>query len=156
MGFSRSRACFFRVEAGSGLVIQCLARRQETPRRWMARRMVSMLSRRGVQPWAWQTWATKASVQVLRGWPNTRGVWCNRCRKESSKVPSNTGRALWGRDDFSVRQASPSAAKAWMALRAERGVQPRLRAMSAGVWPAALARRIWQRRKVKASVERSP
>src|SRR4051794_1591291 len=36
------------------------------------------------------------------------------------------------------------------------GVQPRLRAISAGAWRAALARRIWQRRRIKASGERKP
>src|SRR5262249_31568659 len=46
--------------------------------------------------------------------------------------------------------------KARMAWRAEAAVQPRLRAIRAGLWPAALASRVWQRRRVKASGERRP
>src|SRR5262249_44495681 len=43
-----------------------------------------------------------------------------------------------------------------MALRTERGVQPRWRAIPLGDWPLALANRIWQRRRVKAWADRSP
>jgi hypothetical protein len=41
---------FFRLYAGSGLVIQCLARCQRTPRRARARRMASRLTGREVGP----------------------------------------------------------------------------------------------------------
>jgi hypothetical protein len=122
----------------------------------MARRLVSRLSTRGVQPFAWQTRATVPRVQVLRGWPNARGLWCSKCRSGSSKAAFSTGRAVLGREDFSVRQPNPSTANAWMALRTDRAVPPRLRAIAAGVWPPALASRIWERRRVKASADRKP
>ena len=43
---------FFRAYAGSGLVIQCLARFQDTRKRRRATRMASSLTSRGVSPWA--------------------------------------------------------------------------------------------------------
>ena len=43
---------FFRRSAGSGLVLQWLARFQRTPSGWSARRMASPLTWRGVSPWA--------------------------------------------------------------------------------------------------------
>jgi hypothetical protein len=65
---------FFRREAGSGLVIQCLARCQATPHRRRARRMASSLTKRGVSPWAKLTSAVSRSVHRLVGWPNVRGL----------------------------------------------------------------------------------
>src|SRR3954469_24291243 len=43
-----------------------------------------------------------------------------------------------------------------MALRTVAEVQPRRRAMRDGVRASALASKIWQRRRVKASAERNP
>src|SRR5262245_41430868 len=43
-----------------------------------------------------------------------------------------------------------------MALRTDTAVQPRLRAISEGPWPEALAKRIWHRRRVNASEQRRP
>jgi hypothetical protein len=65
---------FFRAYAGSGLVIQCLARFQRMPRRFRATRMASPVSWRGVQPLPWQTAATESKVHRLVGWPNRRGL----------------------------------------------------------------------------------
>jgi hypothetical protein len=65
---------------GAGLVIQCLARFQDMPRAWMAVRMVSPLTRRGVMPSAKQASAASASVQMLVGLSKTRGLWCSRVR----------------------------------------------------------------------------
>ena len=48
------------------------ARRQETPRRWMAKRRLSMLSTRGVQPRWWHTSASSFRVHVLRCLPHRR------------------------------------------------------------------------------------
>jgi len=55
-----------------------LARRHDTPNRAMARRTVSIESTRGVHPFSRQIRATEASVQVVRGWPNDRGLWWSR------------------------------------------------------------------------------
>src|SRR5712692_8143935 len=76
-------AFFFRVEAGSGLVIHCLARFQATPKRRRATRMASSLTSRGVRPGAKLTSAASASVHRLVGWPNVRGLWCNNARRDS-------------------------------------------------------------------------
>src|ERR687883_1270841 len=65
---------FFRTYAGSGLVIQCLARCQRTPRRARARRMASRLTGREVSPSAYATSAAKGNVHRLVGWPKVRGL----------------------------------------------------------------------------------
>jgi hypothetical protein len=57
---------------------------------------------------------------------------------------------------LAVRQASPSAAKARRASRTVCTAQPRAAAIWAERCPSALAKRIWQRRRVKASAERKP
>ena len=118
--------------------------------------MASGLSTRGVQPRSKQTSANKLKVQVLRDLPRVRGLWCSRPRKGSSSAVSRRGRALCGREDFSFKQARPSEWKAWMALRTDMAVQPRLRAIRSGDCPEALASRIWQRRRMKAEAERRP
>jgi hypothetical protein len=51
-----------RASCGSGLVIQCGARVQDAPRRFMARRLVSSRRGRAVRPGSWHTWAARASV----------------------------------------------------------------------------------------------
>ena len=58
---------FSRAYAGSGLVIQCLARRQGVPQRLSARRIVSSPTKCPVTPSAQHTCAASAKVQVLRG-----------------------------------------------------------------------------------------
>ena len=118
--------------------------------------MASPVSCRGVQPRAWQTSASRSKVHSQVGLPQVRGLWCSRSFKGSLKRSSRKGRAEWGREDFSSRQAIPSRWKALMALRTVPVEQPRLRAICAGRRPAELASRIWQRRTVKASLERSP
>src|SRR5262249_26578771 len=125
-----------RAWAGWGGVVRGLAGRPEIgslPRAW---RMDSMLRTRGVQPRSWQTSASRPSVQVERPRPRVRGLWCNKARRGSSKEASSRGLALLGREDLGRRQAKPSAWKARMALRAEAAVQPRVRAIRAGLWPA--------------------
>src|SRR5262249_22577862 len=141
---------FFRAYCGSGLVIQCLARFQRTPRRFRAMRTASRVSCRGVQPLAWQTSATRSNVHTLVGLPNRRGLWCKRSLSGSAYRSSRNARAEGGREDFACRQSSPSRAKAWTALRTVPTAQPRLRAICGGQSPWALARRIWQRRAVNA------
>jgi hypothetical protein len=53
-------------------------------------------------------------------------------RNGSPKAAPSTGQAVLDREDFAPRQLVPSAAKAWMALRTDRAVQPGLRAIAAG------------------------
>src|SRR5690606_24869942 len=73
-------------------------------------------------------------------------------RPSSSKV----SRVVLGREDFSVRQASPSASKARTASRTDWTQHPTAAAIALGLWPSALWSRTWQRRSVNASEERRP
>src|SRR5919199_4099534 len=138
------------VSAGSELVSQCLARRQRTFSRRNACRIVSIDNTVGLRPCACATRARRARVQVLRAKPKARGDWCTRARSCSSLAPFRTGTALLGRDDPGLRAARPVALKAWMALRTVWGAHAKRRAISRGRCPAALAKRIWARRSVKA------
>ena len=61
---------------------------------------------------------------------------------ERSINEARNGRAEWGREDFSSRQAMPSRRKALMALRTVPAEQPRLPAIWEGRRPSALASRI--------------
>ena len=133
-----------------------MARFQPTPRRWSTRRRASPLSTRAVQPFSKQTAAARRSVHRLVGLPKQRGDWCSRARKSSSCL---LGQAAWtflGALDLARRQAMPSAWKALMASRTAWAEQPRAAAIREGRCPWALASRIWQRRRVKASGQRSP
>src|SRR5438552_18765764 len=85
---------FFRAYAGSGLVIQWLARFQATRKRRRAKLMVSSLTRRGVRPWAKLTSAASASVHRLVGLLNVRGLWCNRARR-ASRAPGSKLVPMW-------------------------------------------------------------
>src|SRR5258708_18677165 len=75
---------FFRAYAGSGLVIQCLARSQLIPSRSSACRMVSPLTRRATIPWATLTSAATSSFHTLVGSANARG---QRCKTAPSRSP---------------------------------------------------------------------
>src|SRR3954465_2250591 len=66
---------FLSAYCGSGLVIQVSARRQPTPSRLSASRMVSRLTRSAVIPCSAQTSAARASVHVERAFPDWRGLW---------------------------------------------------------------------------------
>src|SRR5437763_12694416 len=65
---------FLRRYAGSGLVIQSLARLQPTPSRFSAWRIVSPLTGRSVRPSACATPAARSSVQSEVGLPKSRGL----------------------------------------------------------------------------------
>src|SRR5207244_9688013 len=71
---------FFRAYAGSGLVSQCLARFQPTPRRFKVARIVSLLTGSAVKPCSKLTLAAHARAHRLVGWLNVRGLWLNRAR----------------------------------------------------------------------------
>src|SRR5262245_58622674 len=90
---------FFRAYAGSGLVIQCLARFHDTRKRRRATRMASSLTSRGVSPSAKLTSAASASVQRLVGLPNVRGLWCNNARRASQTPGVKIAAVVCGRDE---------------------------------------------------------
>jgi hypothetical protein len=71
---------FLKAYGGSGLVIQRLARRQCTPKRLSAWRMVSRLTWCGVRPCSRQTSAAQRRVQVVWGLPKARGRSCRSVR----------------------------------------------------------------------------
>ena len=100
---------FFRAYSGSGLVIHCLARFQRTPRRRIACRIVSPLTRSAVIPSAKLTSAARSSVHTLVGLPNVRGLWCSSARSCSSATSSTFRWMVWGRLDPRVRHASSPA-----------------------------------------------
>jgi hypothetical protein len=147
---------FLNAYWGSGLVIQRLARRQFTPSRLSAWRIVSMLTGYGVNPRSQQTSAAKRSVQVLRGLPKARGRSCSRARNCSPLPASSTARVRLGRRDRADNEASPRMWKAWIALRTLWVAQLSCWAICAGRCPRALASSIWHRRRVNAFGDRSP
>src|SRR5262249_47886122 len=142
--------------AGSGLVIQVLARFQPTPSRIRAWRIDSSLISLSVIRSAKATSAASASVQVEVGLPKSRGLRWSRARSRSAARPPRAGLTETGRWDFGRRQAVPSAWKAAMALRTVPVEHRRAAAIGEGRRPSALAERIWDRRSVKASGERRP
>jgi len=152
---SASRVAFFRAYPGSGLVIHCFARCQRTPSRLSVTRIVSPVTRSLMIPSLQQT-AARSSIQRLVGLPKARGDWCKRVRNRSAATASKAAVIRCGRDDPSVRVSSPDWLKAWIALRTVWVWQPRARAMAGTCSCRAEARRIWQRRKVKAAGECNP
>ena len=147
---------FLRAYSGSGLVIQSRARFHRTPILRRASRMVSSLTTAFVSPCSKQTSATRFNVHSERSRPNWRGDWCKRPRNFSRFASSSSGLRFLGAEDFCSKQARPSRSKARMTLRAVWSTQPKCRAICRGVFPSALTSRIWQRRKLKAFVERKP
>src|SRR5260221_6656430 len=150
-------ACaFFRVYSGSGLVIQCLARCQPTPRRFNVWRLVSPLTRVGLSPSASLTAAARSKVQTLVGWPNSRGLRCSTARRRSACSGGKARRVRWGREEPLRSASSPTALKACRASSTVWSSQPNCWAIWGARAPRALASRIWQRRSTKASWERKP
>jgi hypothetical protein len=102
-----STPVLFRREAGSGLVIQGLARVQATPNRRRARRLASSLTTRGVSPWAQLTSAVSRSVPRRVGWPHVRGRWCHKARRDSPTPASKRSEGACGRDQRGRSTARP-------------------------------------------------
>lgn len=121
------------------------------PRCCRAVRTVSALTRARVSPRSPQTSATKASVQVDRALPKPRGEVCRSSRSLSALAASNRGSVVCGREDFCCKHPTPSRAKARSPLRTVWSPQLKCWAIWRGVWPTALASKIWLRRRVKAS-----
>src|SRR5215210_8847610 len=130
---------FFRSYAGSGLVIQRLARSQRTPSRSSVVRIVSPLTRAVVNPWLKASSAAKSSVHRLVGWPKSRGLRCSRARSRSAAAGVQAAWSVWTAQDCLVRAATPAAWKAWIALRTVCSSQLRLRASRGTRSPRALA-----------------
>src|SRR5829696_1632296 len=78
------------------------------------------------------------------------------CLSASALFSSKAACTRFGRDEPGVRASRPLSLKARMAFLTVCEAHPRLRAIFGGDSPRALARRIWQRRITKASLERSP
>src|SRR5260370_4866197 len=150
-------ACvFFSRYCGSGLVIQCLARFQLVFSRLSARRTLSSEISWAMIPCSKLTWAASSRVQVLRSWPKSRGLRCNRSLRRSAPSAVKAVRSRWGREEPSCNTASPAALKPWITLRTVWSSQPSWRAITGARSLRAEASKIWQRRNTKASDERNP
>src|SRR5215203_5445619 len=148
---------FFLSYRGSGEVIHRLARRQRTPRRRAkVARMVSPETRLGVSPSSKATSAAIESVHKLLSWPNSLGERCSSPLKASALSSSKASRVRFGREDLATRASTPLASKSWMASRTVCCPQPRFSAIRGTSLPFEQARSISERRRVKASLERSP
>src|SRR5262249_46371135 len=104
-------ARFFWAYAGSGLVIQALARRHRMPRRANVARIVSPLTRVAVSPSAYAVSASNANVQRLVGWPTSRGERCSSACKRSVPAASNAAWVVRGRHEPLTNAAAPSWSK---------------------------------------------
>src|SRR3982751_2764865 len=147
---------FLSAYCGSGLVIHVFARRQPTPSRLSASRMVSRLTRSAVTPCSAQTSAAKASVQVERALPNWRGLWCKSAFSRSLRSASKSLAAACGRRDCMATTANPRVSNARTTLRTACGLHPTAVAMTVVVSPRAEAKSMWQRRTVNPSDDRRP
>src|ERR687895_340751 len=147
---------FFRAYAGSGLVIHALARCQRTPKRARVARIVSPLTCSGVNPCRKLTSAANSRVHRLVGWSKVRGLWCSKVRNWSAFSPGKAVRVVWGREEPWLRATRPAWWKVQIALRTVWASQPKWWAIWGASSPLALARRIWKRRRMKASDERNP
>jgi len=134
-----------------------LARIQRTPStRESVARIVSPLTRSWVSPSSKATSAAIASVQRLESRPNSLGERWSISLKASALSSSKASRVFLGREDLARRESRPLSLKSLIASRAVWEAHPRFSAIFGARSPPELARRIWARRIVKASLERSP
>ena len=147
---------FLRVYAGSGLVIQCLARVHFTPKRRRVARTVSPLISSAVRPCSKLTSAAKAKVHTLLTLPKVRGLWCSNCRNRSAPAAEKAAVIRWGRFERRCKTPSPDWLNAWMISRTVWSSQPTWRAIAGACSPRALANMTWQRRTTKPSEDRVP
>src|SRR5918995_1464191 len=147
---------FLRAYSGSGLSIQRLARSQRTPSLASVARMVSPVVRLSVMPSSKLTSAAIASVQKVLSLPNLLGCWWSISRRASASPSSKAAWTSLGREEPGVKAARPRSLKSWMALRAVWEPHPRFSAIRGARSRRALTKRIWQRRRMKASEERNP
>src|SRR5215203_2489688 len=147
---------FFRAYSGSGLSIQRLARSQRTPSRASVARMVSPLTLLSVRPSSKLTSAAYSSVHKVSSLPKFLGSWWRISRSASAPSASKAVCRRLGREEPAIRASKPFSLKSWMAFLTVCDPQRKFSAIRGGRSPRALARRIWQRRRTKASEERSP
>src|SRR5215207_886103 len=148
---------FFLSYKGSGEVIQRLALCHLTPRRrTRVARMVSPETRLCVRPSSKATSAAISSVQRLLSWPNSLGERWSISLKASALWWSKASRVRLGREEPATRAPRPLSLKSWIASRTVCCPQPKFLAICGTSSPLELARSIWERRKVKVSLERSP
>jgi len=147
---------FLRSYSGSGLVIQCLARFQETFKRFKACRTQSSLTWREVMPSAKLTSAANSSVQTLVSLPKSLGLRCN-IAFNFSRLPSlNIGRVVFGRREPISRAATPRSLNPTMTLRSVWSSQPRNSAIRGAFSPRALDKMIWLLLTVNGLEDRKP
>src|SRR4051794_17787643 len=147
---------FFLSYSGSGLSIQCLARCQPLPRRAKVARMVSALTLFCVIPSSKLTCAAISKVHKVLSLANSLGEWC---KLSSRACVCSLPKAVWvclGREEPATRASTPRRLKSWIASRTVCEARPRFSAICGAISPRALAKSIWQRRRTKASLERSP
>src|SRR5215212_9624672 len=147
---------FFFSYSGSGELIHLLVLSQRTPNLLSVERIVSPETRSLVMPSSKLTSAACSSVQRVLGLPNSLGEWRKSSLRASTPCSSKAARVRLGLEEPALRASRPRSLKAWMALRTVWEAQPKERAICGGVSPRALASRIWQRRRMKASEERNP
>src|SRR5919112_560304 len=147
---------FFLAYSGSGLSIQRLARFQRTPSLQSVALMVSPLTLLSVMPCSKLTSAAIESVQKESSLPNFLGSWWSISRRVSTPLWSKAAWTSLGREEPASRASRPRSLKAWMALRTVWEPHPRFSAIRGGCSLRALAKRIWQRLRTKASEERNP
>lgn len=118
--------------------------------------MASADRARAVHPFWWHTSATKARVHRRVGLPSVRGLWWSRALRSSSRVRGHAGWVVFGAVGLGARHPAASAWNARMAPRTVWVAHPSEVAIWDGFCPAALASRIWDRRRVNATGERRP
>ena len=138
-------------------MIHRLARIHRTPSsRASVARMVSPETRLWVSPSSKATSAAISSVQRLESWPNSLAERCKSSRRASALSSSKAAWMRFGREEPASRASGPLSLKAWMASRTVCWAHPRFVAICGTSSPLELAKSIWDRRMVKASLERSP
>jgi hypothetical protein len=148
---------FFRAYAGSGLVIQTLARFQPTPRRLMALRIASSENTREVSPRWGQTTAKVAKVPGERGSPPARGLSCRSARSCSKALGASSRFASrLAREERGSSTAKPSSLNRVTTVRTVCVEYPTVAAISVAFWPRALPNKIWHRFTVNPVEDRRP
>ena len=138
-------------------MIHLLARSQRMPRRReRVARMVSPETLFSVRPSSKAASAAISKVHRLLSYPNSLGEWWSIPRSRSAESASKAAYTRLGVEEPGVSASMPLSLKARMALRTVCEAHPRLKAILGGERPRALARRIWDRRITKVSLERSP
>jgi hypothetical protein len=125
-------------------------------RRESVARIVSPETRSSVSPSSKATSAAISKVHRLELRPNSLGERWSICLRASAPFSSKAAWTCLGREEPGTRASRPRSLKARMALRTVWEAHPRFSAIFGGDSPRALAKRIWQRRITKASLERSP